>query len=157
MSAIEKPGDDASDSGDSFLWEFFRADLYKRNQGRFTRQATGFAIAIAVAVGVYQLWGRLPFTLQGAGLPNHQYWAMGICLAILAIGCWIAYRVVNLPVFADFLIAVEAEMNKVTWPSEAEVYRATGVVIFVMFALAGLLYGFDMVWMFVFSWLGVTP
>ena len=51
----------------------------------------------------------------------------------------------------------EAEMNKVTWPSEAEVYRATGVVIFVMFALAAVLYVFDGFWMALFSFLGVSP
>lgn len=28
---------------------------------------------------------------------------------------WVSYRVVNMPVFADFLIATEAEMNKVSW------------------------------------------
>jgi preprotein translocase subunit SecE len=166
MSAVkEKPeGDEVQES--SFLAEFFRADIYKRNQGRITRQATGFAIAIAVLVGVYTLWQRLPFALAGRlvitdslGVAKDygEMLALGICIGIALVGCWIAYRVVNLPVFADFLIAVEAEMNKVTWPSEGEVYRATGVVIFVMFALAAVLYAFDGLWMFVFAFLGVTP
>ena len=30
---------------------------------------------------------------------------------------WFAYRLVNLSSFADFLIAVEVEMTKVSWPS----------------------------------------
>src|SRR3712207_7334919 len=30
---------------------------------------------------------------------------------------WFAWRVVNMPTFADFLIATEAEMNKVSWTS----------------------------------------
>ena len=31
----------------------------------------------------------------------------------------------NMPRFADFLIAVEAEMNKVSWPSKAELIRSS--------------------------------
>jgi len=41
----------------------------------------------------------------------------------------------------DFLIAVEAEMNKVSWPSRAELVRSAAVVIFVIFLLATVLFG----------------
>ena len=43
---------------------------------------------------------------------------MGFRALLAVVGLWAAYRVVNLPAFADFLIAVEAEMNKVSWPRE---------------------------------------
>ena len=36
---------------------------------------------------------------------------------LLAAGLWASYRLVNVPAVADFLIAVEAEMNKVSWPT----------------------------------------
>src|SRR5205823_12945818 len=36
-------------------------------------------------------------------------------ILILAAAMWFAWRVVNQPVFADFLIATEAELNKVSW------------------------------------------
>ena len=39
------------------------------------------------------------------------------------VGCFTG--VVNLPVFADFLIAVEAEMNKVSWPTRGELFRGS--------------------------------
>jgi hypothetical protein len=40
---------------------------------------------------------------------------------LLAAGLWSVYRLVNMPRFADFLIAVESEMAKVSWPTGGEV------------------------------------
>ena len=60
---------------------------------------------------------------------------------LLILGLWVSYRVVNLPAFADFLIAVEAEMNKVSWPTRAELFRASMVVLILIFALAFILTG----------------
>ncbi len=37
------------------------------------------------------------------------------------VGLWLCFRLVNMPRFADFLIAVEAEMNKVSWPTRPRV------------------------------------
>jgi preprotein translocase subunit SecE len=68
---------------------------------------------------------------------------------------WAAYRIVNLPVFADFLIAVEAEMNKVSWPSWSELVRWSMVVIIVIFSIGFLLAAFDMFWVWFFNWLGM--
>ena len=46
-------------------------------------------------------------------------------LTVLVGGLWASFRVVQLPSFADFLISVEAEMNKVSWPSWDELIRAS--------------------------------
>ena len=70
-------------------------------------------------------------------------------------GLWAAYRVVNLPAFADFLIAVEAEINKVSWPSWSELWRSTLVVIVVIFLIGLLLAAFDSVWIWLFLKIGV--
>jgi preprotein translocase subunit SecE len=66
-------------------------------------------------------------------------------LAFMAIGLWASFRIVQTPSFADFLISVEGEMNKVSWPSRGELFRATLVVILVVFFLAGLLFAYDAV------------
>jgi len=58
---------------------------------------------------------------------------------------WLGFRIVNWPSFADFLIAVEAEMNKVSWPSRTELIRASMVVIVLMFGLTAVLYTYDLV------------
>ena len=66
--------------------------------------------------------------------------------AILVAGLWFCFRLINIPRFADFLIAVEAEMNKVSWPTRQELVRSSIVVIFIIFFMAALLYGFDIIW-----------
>jgi preprotein translocase subunit SecE len=135
---------------ESSLGDFFRPDVYKPRQGMIARQATGFAIAVGFVLGSWSLYQQLAINMAPT-------WAGGIAILVMLAGWWFSFRIVNLPVFADFLISVQAEMNKVTWPGETEVYRSTAVVIFVMFALALLLYMFDTLWMAIFWFLGVTP
>ena len=53
---------------------------------------------------------------------------------------------VQLPSFADFLISVEAEMNKVSWPTWTELFRSSMVVILMIFILAGILFFYDVAW-----------
>jgi preprotein translocase SecE subunit len=65
---------------------------------------------------------------------------------LLALGVWASYRAVNLPALADFLIAVEAEMNKVSWPTRGELFRASTVVLILIFALAFVLPACDIFW-----------
>ena len=126
----------------SFIGEIFQVGLYKPNQGRITRQVTCGSIWVAVALGAW----RLQQTLY-----EYDHWQYVLSLGVLVIGFWGAYRLVNYPQFTDFLIAVEAEMNKVSWPSRGELIRSSLVVIFVIFALALILFGYDFVWRFLFQ------
>ena len=132
------------------IWHelFLETGLYKRSQGRIARQVTFAAMAITIVLGVWQLYGVLAI--------NESGWVKyGIPGVILAVGVWLSYRVVNLPRFADFLISVEAEMNKVSWPSRAELIRSSIVVVFVIFFLAILLFGYDLFWQTIFTWIGI--
>jgi preprotein translocase subunit SecE len=72
-------------------------------------------------------------------------------------GVWMAFRVVNWPRFADFLIAVEAEMNKVSWPSRSEMFRSAMVVMITIFGLAAVLLAYDLFWQFGLRLIGVLP
>jgi len=130
-----------------FAQELLQPGLYKRSQGRITRQVTFVAIALIVAVGVW----RLNEQLRG----HSPAVAWGIPLALLAAGTWIGYRIVNWPKFADFLIAVEAEMNKVSWPTRAELFRSSLVVIVTIFLLGAILFVYDYVWVLFFEFIGV--
>ena len=139
----------------SMLVELFQFGLYKKNQGRYTRQATFIALALGVVLGCWQFYYALAMPdwfgyVQAVGV---RYSIVGV---MILLGLWISFRVIQLPRFADFLIAVEAEMNKVSWPSKGELIRSTIVVIFVIFALAGVLFFFDLFWQWLFSWLGIT-
>jgi len=127
--------------------ELFQLGVYKRNQGRIARQVTFAALAITIALGVW----RLSHYLEAG--PEVRYGVPGI---LLLVGLWVSYRMVNLPRFADFLIAVEAEMNKVSWPSQTELIRSSIVVIFVIFFLAAILFMYDNIWRKLLSLLGVV-
>ncbi len=66
--------------------------------------------------------------------------------ALLAVALWTCFRLVNVPAFADFLIAVEAEMNKVSWPTRPELFRAATVVLLVIFLMGAYLSVCDLIW-----------
>src|SRR5437763_13756516 len=57
-------------------------------------------------------------------------------LLLLLLTIWLAWRVVNLPTFGDFLIATEAELNKVSWTTPPRLWQATLVVLTTMLLLA---------------------
>ncbi len=126
----------------AFIQELFQAGVYKRSQGRVTRQVTFAAIAVMVALGCWRLNQQLGSTsVESYAVPG----------VLLLLGLWVGFRLVNMPAFADFLIAVEAEMNKVSWPTRSELIRSSIVVLVTMFALAFVLLLFDTFWTFIFT------
>lgn len=128
-----------------FIHELLKTDIYKRSQGRLVRQFTCLAIWVAFALAAYRMHEYL--RVIATSMP--QWLIYAIPSAVLLVGLWLGYRIVNLPSFADFLIAVEAEMNKVSWPSRTELIRASMVVIVLMFGLMAVLFLYD----FVLNWL----
>ena len=120
------------------LWqELFQFSIYKATQGKITRQVSGAAFALAFIIGAWRLFetGQLSDNLRFV-----------VPCAIAIVGSWISFRVVNWPAFADFLIGVEAEMNKVTWPSWDELRRSSMVVMALIFGLTVILFVFDLLW-----------
>ena len=82
-------------------------------------------------------------------LPSVQF---TIPLLMLAAGLWLAWRIVNVPAFADFLIATEAEMNKVSWTTQRRLIQDTLVVLVTVVLMAFYLFSMDVVWKSVLSW-----
>jgi preprotein translocase subunit SecE len=80
---------------------------------------------------------------------------VGIPAALFLVGLVFAFRVVNYSVFADFLIAVQGELTKVSWPGKQELKNSTIVVVVTMFALGGMLLAYDLFWYKLMTAVGV--
>lgn len=135
---------------------FFQPGVYKRTQGRVARQITFFALAITLAWGLWRLSDMLSDLNFRGSQQYGRYVQYGIPLMLLLVGIWVCYRVVNMPRFADFLIGVEAEMNKVSWPTQHELVRSSLVVMFTIFSLAVLLFAYDLFWRWILRLIGVA-
>jgi len=142
---MAKPQKDAPVAQPGFWASMLQGRLYKPNQGRVVRQVTAVSIGLIVLLGSFE-FSTTPLIVRWGKSLNFEGMSYAVLLALSCIGLWIAYRIVNVPKFADFLIAVEAEMKKVSWPGRGELWRASVVVIFVIFAMAGLLFMFDVIW-----------
>ena len=131
-----------------FMRELFQLAIYKRSQGRIARQVTFAVLALGVLMAAWRL-----NVFAGGGSHLMEF---GLPAAVALVGIWIAFRLVNMPSFADFLIAVEAEMNKVSWPTRTELWRSSLVVILLILFVAALLFGFDVFWRTLLSLLRVV-
>ena len=129
----------------SIIPELFRFGLYKPNQGRLVRQATFIAIALVLALGCFSL------SAGPLSTSPEQAVRVGVPLAVWLVLCWVGFRAVNVPRFADFLISVESELDKVVWPGRKQVMQSTIVVIVTMLFMGVFLFGVDMVWRWFFS------
>lgn len=133
----------------SFWPEVFATKLYKPNSGRIVRQVTAAAVAVIVLFAAWKLHVFLNTTyeIEPAG-------SLGAACALAVAGIWVAFRLVNWPRFAEFLIDVEIEMSKVSWASWDYLVRATIVVIAVMFLMGLSLFLYDMFWRWFFRLIG---
>jgi preprotein translocase subunit SecE len=125
-----------------FFKELVSLNIYKRSQGRITRQASFGALLAVIAFGCYRMHSTLNLLVLPGTWGGVDFWLPGL---LLLLGGWLCYRLMNVPGVADFMIAVEAEMNKVSWPTRLELFRASLVVLFCIVALALLLFGYDMI------------
>ena len=129
--------------------ELFSFELYKRSQGRRMRQLT------AAGVGLFLLWGLKSLSDQLTAANEPVLIRYGVPLGGGLFSAWAMFRAYNWPRFADFLIATEAEMSKVSWSTKSELKRATAVVLLTLFLLAGFLLSVDMAWSWILEKIGV--
>lgn len=140
----------AKKKDDVRFWDnMLQTGLYKRNQGRLTRQLTAVGFGLIILLGTWTL-AKGPL----GGYTDRPWIHVGIPLVLALLGGWAIYRAVNFPRFSDFLISVEAEMDKVTWASKQDLYRSTIVVIGTMFFLGFTLFVYDLWWQWFFRMIG---
>ena len=153
---------------------WFHTNAYKRTQGLRVRRYTIIGFLIIGLSGVWamlhhttlgsgELRMRVPFLTDEAGnfrvigvLSDVQYSAP---LLIAAAVLWLSWRAVNMPAFADFLIATEAEMNKVSWSPRKRLIQDTAVVLVTTALLTVFLLFVDLFWGWLLSrpTIGVLP
>jgi len=124
---------------------FFR--IYKPGQGKYTRLCSALGTALIVGLGCLRLY----HLLEAADL---GLWVESMVPAglLVALGILIFY-LMNKPSVADFLIAGEGEMKKVSWSSRKEIAVSTFIVIVVVVFMAVLLGATDTGFRLFFDWL----
>src|SRR3954469_9637415 len=90
-----------------FLANLMQANLYKPLQGRQARLWTAVGLGLTILFGLRELY----LTLDG---PSTKATAVGIPTSVGLVLGWITFRPLEFPPFVEFLIATEAEMNKVS-------------------------------------------
>ncbi len=130
-----------------FLLNLTRADLFKPMQGWYARVYTALGLGLIVAAGAWRVYeASLDYSpLLRLGMP---------AVFAVALG-WLIFRIVHFPPFAEFLIATEAEMNKVSWTNKQDLFRATSVVLTTVVLMAVYLFVVDTLWTFVLRMIGV--
>lgn len=126
------------------LQELFKFNLFKANQGKLMRRLTFWALFMIFAAGAYNfyLWSLVnSILLRGI-----------IACAIVLLGTWVSFRLTQWPVFANFLIDVDAEMVKVSWPGSNELKTSTIVVLVLVAIITTCLFFFDLFWWSLFTY-----
>jgi len=124
-----------------------KTGLYKPMQGWYARIYTVAGLGVIVVLGLWRLYE----TVRDAP-PATRF---GVPTAVGAVLGWFLFRLVQYPPFVEFLIATEAEMNKVSWTSRDDLYRATTVVLSTVFLMAIFLFGVDWLWSNMLQLIGV--
>jgi preprotein translocase subunit SecE len=132
-----------------FFVNMVQSGRYKPMQGRWARLYTALGLGVILVLGLWRLYDTLLSssfsTLTRYSIPA----GVGLVLG------WMIYRLVEFPPFVEFLIATEAEMNKVSWTSRNDLYRATTVVLTTVALMAVYLFAVDWIWSNLLQIIGV--
>ena len=130
-----------------FLVNLARFDLYKPIQGWYARVYTALGLGLILAAGAWRVFD--------ASIEFSPALRFGLPALFLGILGWVIFRIVHFPPFAEFLIATEAEMNKVSWTNKEDLIRATTVVLTTVVLMTVFLFMVDTLWTFVLRMIGV--
>jgi len=126
-------------------------EIYKRGQGKYVRIVTAVVAMGIILVGA----AALSTKLAGYGATRSPLIRFGVPSVLVVLVGLLVFRMVNRQRSADFLIATEGEMKKVSWTSRREIVGSTKVVIVTTLILAVLLFAVDIVFVRLFVWIGV--
>jgi preprotein translocase subunit SecE len=126
-----------------------KIEIYKKGQGKYTRLGTVIGVMLIVVAGA-----KVGSSALG-GVTANPFVQYGIPAAAIVILGLLIGQLVNRSRVADFLIATEGEMKKVSWSSRKEVIGSTKVVIVTTLIMALVLFVVDMLFHGFFMSIGI--
>jgi len=127
-------------------------EFYKKEQGYYTRMGIALGLGLLSVLGCWSLYNKLDGITSLT--PTAKVWVQaGVPAVLFLVLGWAIYKVLNTPKYADFMIATEGEMKKVSWSSKKEIITSTKVVIWTVLILSVLLaavdFGFQVLFRFI--------
>jgi len=124
---------------------------HKPNQGYWTRTLSLLGSMVLIIAGA--LWVQTELTVLKS--ENAIYIQWGVAAALILVLGGLVIWLLNKPKVVDFMIATEAEMKKVNWPTRRDIIASTWVVICGTFLMAAMLGGVDVVFFYLFQKAGI--
>ncbi len=125
-----------------------QCNIHRGMQGRLVRNVVLVALWIFVAVVCQSVYGAVS-----------EYFGTMVTIASVAFVAvsagWVAFRLIQHPPVADFLIDVQIESSKVSWCTWPELRRTTIIVLAAMIAFSAYLFACDISWQFVLRSLSI--
>ena len=131
----------------------FGLHRHRPTMGLIARRSTMLSIIVLLGLGLLSLMGWLK---SGVVPSIYTNWIDPSILALAVFSLWFSYRIVHWYKFAEFLIAVQNEMAKVSWPKKPELINSSIVVILTMFLFTFVLLVYDLVWQALLRALGIA-
>jgi preprotein translocase subunit SecE len=142
-----KPGGAPPGQFALFLLNLARADRYKPMQGWYARLYTALGLGLIAATGAWRVYE--------SSIEYQAVWRICLPAIFAAVLGWVIFRLIHFPPFAEFLIATEAEMNKVSWTNKEDLFRATTVVLTTVVIMTVFLFLVDTLWTALLRLIGV--
>ena len=128
-------------------------EIYKKGQGFYTRSGTALGTGVMAALGCWSLYQKLE-GITGMNPEVRILVQAGVPLVLFLVLSWLIYRILNKHEVADFMIATEGEMKKVSWSTRKEIMTSTKVVIYTVLSLALMLFAVDFCFRLAFEEMG---
>lgn len=128
-------------------------NIYKRGQGKYTRLCSAFAAAIMAGLGCLQLYKKLEAVEWGLSRKAALWVATMVPAGLFVVFALLIFWLINKASVADFMIAAEGEMKKVSWSSKQEIAVSTFIVIVFVIMMASLLGTTDLSFRTFFTWI----
>ena len=128
--------------------------IYKPGQGYYTRMLSAIGAGMLVLAGAAWLYLKV-VPRYFVSSDNLLYIQASFAVGLIGVMAVAIYFALNRPRVVDFMIAVEAEMKKVNWPSRKEVIGSTWVVILGTLLIAALLFVINLFFGWFFMVIGI--